>query len=389
MLFNNQKKQGRTTMYRSAGTLTLACLATLFLSACTKEEAPVGPPASRPVKVFTVEGGSAAAIRRFPARVDASQRAELSFRVSGQLAEIKVREGDMVQQGDLVARLDPTDYEIVLEDRTATFDNAQRNFARGKELIVDGNISRRDYDRMEADFRTATAALNAAKKDMDYTEMRAPFDGRIAQRVVENFEEVLAKQTVFFLQDVGFLDVIIDLSESLIRSLRANSAHQQRDIDREPAITAVVGFEDRPGASFPLTIKEIATRANDETQTYPVTFTMRAPEDFTVLPGMTAQVEVDFSKIIVNDAAKWVPARAVQADGSLSPRVWVLDSDSMTVSSQAVVIGRMSGSMVQVTDGLNGGEEIVSVGSPYLAEGMKVTRMAQTEQAQPRADDPS
>jgi multidrug efflux pump subunit AcrA (membrane-fusion protein) len=69
--------------------------------------------------------------------------------------------------------------------------------------------------------------------------------------------------------------------------------------------------------------------------------------------------------------------------------VWVLDSDSITVSSQAVVIGRMSGRMVEVTDGLNGGEEIVSVGAPYLAEGMKVTRMAQTEQAQPRADDPA
>jgi RND family efflux transporter MFP subunit len=374
-------------MYRSAGTLTLACLATLFLSACSKEEAPVGPPASRPVKVFTVEGGSAAAIRRFPARVEASQRAELSFRVSGQLAEIKVREGDLVQQGELVARLDPADYEIILEDREATFDNAQRNFARAKELIVDGNISRLDYDRMEADSRTAAAALSAAKKDMEYTELRAPFSGRIAQRVVENFEEVLAKQTVFFLQNVGFLDVVIDLPESLIRSLRANSAHEQRDIDHK--ITALVGFEDRPGASFPLTIKEIATKANDQTQTYPVTFNMRAPEDFTVLPGMTAQVEVDFSKIIVNDAAKWVPARAVQADGSLSPRVWVLDSASMTVSSQAVVIGRMSGSMVQVTDGLNGGEEIVSVGAPYLAEGMKVTRMAQTEQAQPRADDPA
>lgn len=376
-------------MYRLASTFPLACLAVLVLSGCGKDEAPVGPPASRPVKVFTVEGGSAAAIRRFPARVDASQRAELSFRVSGRLAEINVREGDMVQQGDLVARLDPTDYEIILEDRQATFDNAKNNFARAKELIVDGNISSRDYDRMEADFRTTTAALNAAKKDMDYTELHAPFNGRIAQRTVENFEEVLAKQTVFFLQDVGFLDVIIDLSESLIRSLHANSAQEMRDIDRNPPITAVVSFEDRPGASFPLTIKEIATRANEQTQTYPITFKMRAPEDFAVLPGMTAKVQVDFSEIMVDDAAKWVPARAVQADGSLSPRVWVLDGASMTVSSQAVVIGRMSGRMLEVTGGLNGGEEIVSVGAPYLAEGMKVTRMARTEQAQPRADDPA
>ena len=61
----------------------------------------------------------------------------------------------------------------------------------------------------------------------------------------------------------------------------------------------------------------------------------------------------------------------------------------MTVSSRSVSIGRMSGSMIEITDGLEGGEEIVSVGAPYLAEGMRVTRMAETEQAVPRAGDPS
>ena len=60
----------------------------------------------------------------------------------------------------------------------------------------------------------------------------------------------------------------------------------------------------------------------------------------------------------------------------------------MTVSAREVTIGRMSGAMVEVTDGLAGGEEIVSVGAPYLAEGMKVSRMAVTEQAVPRAGDP-
>jgi len=83
-----------------------------------------------------------------------------------------------------------------------------------------------------------------------------------------------------------------------------------------------------------------------------------------------------------------VPVRAVQADSGLEPRVWVLDPQSMTVSSQKVTIGRMSADMIEVTSGLAGGEEIVAVGAPYLAEGMKVTRMAQTEQAVPRAGDP-
>ena len=84
---------------------------------------------------------------------------------------------------------------------------------------------------------------------------------------------------------------------------------------------------------------------------------------------------------------KWVPVRSVQGDNALKPRVWVLNADTMTVSSRSVEIGRMSGRSIQVLEGLDGDEEIVSVGGPYLAEGMLVTRMKLTEQAIPRADD--
>jgi multidrug efflux pump subunit AcrA (membrane-fusion protein) len=104
---------------------------------------------------------------------------------------------------------------------------------------------------------------------------------------------------------------------------------------------------------------------------------------------MTATVTLDLSELVSKEKVKWVPARAVQADSGLSPRVWVLDPTSMTVSPQAVAIGRMSGSMIEITGGLSGGEEIVAVGAPYLAEGMGVTRMLVTEQAVPRAGDPS
>jgi RND family efflux transporter MFP subunit len=378
-------------MRSTTGSLVFVTLLASLLVACGRQDEPLAPPASRPVKIYTVDGGAAQAVRQFPARVDASQRAELSFRVSGRLQEIAVREGDMVSEGDLIARLDPTDYKIILEDRQATFDNAERNFIRGKELIVDGNISRIDYDRMEANYRTSEAALSQARKDLEYTEMVAPFEGRIARRLVENFEEVLAKQTVFYLQNVNALDVIINLPESLVRSIRGNSQVEdfEEEVETRRKLPAWVSFGDRADTQFPLKIKEIATKADDQTQTYQVTFTMNSPEDFTVLPGMTASVSVDFADIIVTDGAKWVPVRAVQADTGLAPHVWVLNPDEMTVSSRQVSIGRMSEGRIEITGGLEGGEEIVEVGAPYLAEGMRVTRMAEVEQAIPRADDPA
>ncbi len=366
----------------------LLTTAGLLLSACSKD-APPPEVSSRPVKIYTVEGPGDQALREFPGAVNASQRADLAFRVSGVLEEVLVREGESVGKGQLLARLDPTDYAIVLEDRQATFDNAQRNFQRAKELIKDGNISKTDYDRMEANFRTASAALTQAKQDLEYTELRAPFDGTIARREVENFEEVLGKQTIFRFANLAQMDITIDLPESLVRSIRARADDfetGQRVAKQERDVTALASFEGRESSSFSLKIKEVATKADPQTQTFRVTFTMPQPDSFRVLPGMTANVLVDFSQIITSEYAKWVPISAVQATAELDPRVWALDPENMTVSSQPVKIGRMSGDRIEILDGLAGGEEIVSVGAAYLAEGMQVTRMKQGEQAVPRED---
>jgi RND family efflux transporter MFP subunit len=376
-------------MYLSTGKLVGALCALGILTACGGPEPEPAPPASRPVKIFTVSGIEGSALRRFPGSIDASQRADLAFRVSGQLQELRVREGELVEKGQTLAQLDPTDFKIVVQDRQATYDKDERNFERANELIVDGNISKFDYDRMDAAVKSSRAFLDQAKQELEYTDLRAPFAGRIALRDVENFEDVVAKQRVFRLQNVAMLEVRIDLPESLIRTFRSRGDSDVNVDDPDSMLTAHAEFEGRAGVSFPLHVKEVATKADSQTQTFRVTFEMPSPEDFTVLPGMTATVSVDFSKLVSQDVVKWVPVTAVQADSSLEPLVWVLDDETMTVSSLPVTIGRMSGNQVEVRSGLTGGEEIVSVGAPYLAEGMKVTRMALSEQAVPRADDPA
>lgn len=375
-------------LWRPAGIL---CLCVLVLSACGRqEEAPVEVGA-RPVKLFRVEGSLGEEIRRFPASIDASQRAELTFRVSGRLASLPIREGDVVDEGELVASLDPTDYQLALDDRQAVFDNTQRNFERAKELVEDGNISRLDYDRMEADFRSATAALEQARTNLSYTELRAPFAGRIARRDVENFEDVRAKQVIAFLQDLNELEVIIGLPESLVRSIRGGPPDDIDDLNTDAAgageVEALVSFDDEGGIRYPLMVSEIATRADPDTGTYRVVFHMPQPEEFTVLPGMTAEVEVDLSDRLIANSATWIPARAVQANAELSPRVWVLDPDSMKVQPRAVETGRVSGALIEVLSGLRGGEEVVTAGAAYLSDGLEVRRLVTGEQAVPRAGD--
>ena len=370
------------TAFRS---LCVALTAVALLHGCGGEAPTTTEPGSRPVKTFVVGGAEFAGKRSFPGRVESTYRADLAFRVQGTVQEILVKEGDLVQPDQLLARLDPTDYEIVLKDRQASFENSQRNFQRAAELIEDGYISRIEYDRLEANFKTSEAALAAARQDLDYTELRAPFAGRIAKRHVEAFEEVGIKQPAFTLQDVDSLQVKIDVPETLMRSLRARQDTQPEDA----APPAVATFEGNPERPFPLTFREVSTRADPQTQTFEVTFNMPAPQDFIVLPGMTATVTVDLSGRVARPSQSlWVPLNAVVADSELGARVWVLDPQAMTVSSVAVEVGSMQGDRIEITSGLEGGEEIVSVGASYLAEGMRVTRMEASEQAVPRSGDP-
>jgi RND family efflux transporter MFP subunit len=316
-------------------------------------------------------------------RIESATRAELSFRVPGTVQEILVKEGDLVEPGQALARLDPTDYETVVRDRQATFDNSQRNFERARELIEKGFISGTEFDRLEANYKTSEASLEAARQDLAYTELKAPFGGRVAKRHVERFEDVDVKQTVFTLQDVATLQVKIDLPESLVRSLREKAEDEADD-----AVPIFATFEGQNGQPLPLTLAEVSTRADPKTQTFEVTFNMPQPKDFVVLPGMTATVTADLSgRLVQAEASHWVPVGAVVADSALGSRVWVLDPQSMTVRSVAVEAGQMQGERIEILAGLAGGEEIVSVGASYLAEGMRVSRMATGEQAVPRAED--
>jgi len=147
-------------------------------------------------------------------------------------------------------------------------------------------------------------------------------------------------------------------------------------------------FKDVPGVEIPLTFKEVATKADTKTQTFELTYTMEQLVDATVLPGMTATVTADLSAIEDEDVVFSVPVSAVVGDYKLDPRVWTVDMESMAVKPQSVKVGRMLGDDIEVLDGLEPGNRIVTAGTPFLVEGMKVTLMPELEQAEPRPDDP-
>jgi RND family efflux transporter MFP subunit len=357
-------------------TILASILLPLVVSACS-EETPLPPPESRPVKTILVGGASAGDTRQFPGVVDAIQKADLSFRVEGKVNEILVKEGDMVEKGQLLARLDPTDYQIRLNDRKASYETAKTNFDRAKELVGKGAISQVDHDKLRAEYFTAKSNLEAAEQDLKYTSLKATFPGYIAKRHIEKFEEVRQKQEVFTLQDITELEIEIDVPESLMIQLRKTTEPGKVSHPRRNMYAA---FDQIKETQFPLELKEVSTRADAKTRTFKAALKMKNPENYNILPGMTATVFAEvFASETGNTLTVDLPLSAVVAGASKQATVWIVDEDSMTVSPKSVTTGLLTSNSISV-NGLEPGERVVTAGAAFMREGMKVTLLQTGEQ---------
>ncbi len=354
----------------------------LLIAACDAEQEAKTDEVVRPVKSVLVGENAEGTVREFPARILASRRVDLAFRVPGTLNELAVREGDTVKADQTIASLDPKDFQNVVDDRQAKYDEAVKNYERGKELVETGVLSQVAFDRLEAAFKTSETALDQAKTDLSYTVLKAPFGGDVARRFVQNFEEVQAKQAIIALSDTSKLDVKFDVPERLMILLTEDANATQSN---DPEVTA--SFEADPEKSFPLTFKEVATRADQSTQTFEVTYQMASTADLQILPGMTATVTVDLSAYLQEEERYLIPVDAIVGDAKLKPSVWIVDENTMQVSERPVGVGKLSGGLVEITEGLKKGERIVTAGAPFLSDGMKIWIMPETEQAAERDED--
>jgi len=349
---------------------TILLATSAFLGAC-EEPQQTFVATSRPVKTIVVGGQSSGDIRSFPAEVDAIQKADISFRVSGRIQKIYVKEGDQVKKGQLLAELDPTDFEITLKDRKASYNTAKANYDRAKELVDKGAISKVDHDNIRAKYYTAKANLNSAEQDLIYTKLKADFDGYIAKRYVENFEEVVLSKTIFSLVDVSSLKIIIDVPENLMMVIDKSQAGER---------SLYAKFDSIKNKQFPLQFREASTRADPSTKTFKVTLMMASSDTHNILPGMTGTVFVEMFPTEADSArAVILPVSAVVSDNKKQATVWIVDEKTMTVTQKRVTPGFMEGGSIQV-NGLDQGDRVVTAGASSLRKNMKVTLLQTGEQ---------
>ena len=333
----------------------------LLLAGCDKGGAAVAE-TEAPRTVRIVEVGEAAAIDRrgFVGRVEDLRTVDLAFQVEGELVALPPIEGETLEQGALLAALDPEDFALALERAEAELQLAGADYQRSRDLFARGAVpeARRDQDR--AAFRLAEVARDRAARDLRLTRITAPFEALMARRLVDEHAYVTPDRPVLRVHDVTEMRVVISVPEDLVALVRSSGG-----FTAEARLTAA------PDVAFPLTLREFAAEADGVAQSYDVSFAIDAPLDPRVLPGMTATVLVSINGKVAEGATE-VPLAAIDTNGAEGFQVWVIDPESREVQPRPVTLGLPGDATATVLDGLEPGEAIVAAGVAQLSPGQRV-----------------
>lgn len=350
----------------------------VFLASCG---GPADPPQAPPpaVEVQDVFMEPVATEFEFVARTRAREDAEIRARITGAIMERNFEEGQIVEKDALLFRIDPRPYEAALNaaradlaQANAAVEVAQRNLARGEELLPDGYISESEMDKLRgerdraiASREAAQAAIEQAQLNLNFTEIRAPFRGRTgrSQLSIGDLVDPTAGPLVSLVQIDPML-VDFDVNERTL--LEAMKGNQARVAQGEPAIEYTPRLRLVSGDFYPLegTIDYASNRVNPSTGT--ITVTARFPNpDQNLIPGQ-------FGRIIVKRGEPLermlIPQSSVLEDMQ-GRYVYVVDDDNLVVRKN-VALGQRHGVNWVVESGLEPGDRVIVNGLQKVRPGM-------------------
>jgi RND family efflux transporter MFP subunit len=363
-----------------------AILALILITGCERQVPSRTQEMVRPVRTMSVGVSPKSGGRAFPGQAEANEEAELSFQVGGSLIEVSANVGDTVKKGQVLAKLDPQDFEVRLLAAEGELSAAQANLeianvdlTRQEYLVKNKAAPVKDLDRAAAlvEFHKSNVAALTSKRDLaqselSYGQLTAPFDGIIAARVAQTFQTVQRREPVVRLLETSRIKFGVDLPETVMPLL--------------PYVKEIwVTFQAAPGNKLPATIQETSHEASRSTRTYRLTVVMDQPPGVRILPGMSGELRARVEPPSTQPKAMEVLASALFEESNEATCVWLVDTSSMTVHRQPVKTSRPT-SVGFLVEGLKAGQTVVIAGVHYLKEGQKIRIMeSATDGAEPTA----
>lgn len=341
----------------------------ISLAACRKpvEEEVVEQP--RAVKVWEVHNGGSRRVVELPGQIQAVRQTWKAFEVSGRIIENPLKEGQAFKKGDVLAKLDPRDFQADRDSAFARYQTAKVTEARLRRLYARNAVSKAQYELAQRDLVTAESDFQRAEKALADTELVADFDGTVAKVVVDEFAHVNKKENVMLIVDMSSMEIEVHVPESLLAVPMPGETEYERVENAKPLVIPSA----MPEQAFPAHLSEASDTADPVTRTYEATLSFRPPPDLIIRPGMTAKVR---ATIPANERTRSqgfpVPPSVVFADSGGRSLVWRIDRETMTVSAVEVEMGAMLDGSVVLTKGLASGDLIAASGVHRLHEGQRV-----------------
>ena len=338
--------------------------AVLLLTACNKPPAPPEP--LRPVKTVRVSMETGEAAFSLPGEVRARHEAPLAFRVGGKIIECKVSLGDTVRRGQVLARLEPNDYDLAAQAGAASAAEArsasilaEAELARYRNLREKGFVSAAMLDQKQAAADAARARLDAMRsahtgqsRQVNYTALTAENNGIITGYNCNAGQVVGAGQPVLHLAQSGEKEILVHLPEAELARFRS-------------AAGFTVSLNALPDKSYKGTLRELAGAADPATRTYAARIAVKNA-DAAMQLGMSAIAKTQSA----GELAIRLPLAAVFGRNNKSS-VWQVDEAGI-VHAASIVVAAIEGNMVRVASGLAEGSTVVVAGANLLRDGEKV-----------------
>lgn len=352
-------------------TAPLLLLLAAALGACSRQEAPPEP--VRAVKVLTVGEQAVHTDTVYAGEVRARVESRLGFRVGGKLVQRAVEAGQRVAAGQLLAAIDPQDYQLSLQAAQAQLAAAQTqrdvalaDFKRYESLKGQGFISGAELERRDASLKAAEAALVQARSQaqaqgnqLGYARLQATAAGVVTALEAEVGQVLAAGQPVLRLAHDGPRDAVFNVPEQALGQFKPGMV-----------MTAQVSGS---AARLQGRVREVGASADPLTRTFTVKLAIEVSERLPL--GATVNVQPPSQEAAAAPRAIQLPTTALRQEGEGSA-VWVLDEASMTVRSQKVSLGPVQAEQVVIASGLQPGQKVVVAGVHVLSPGQKVTLYA-------------
>ena len=305
-----------------------------------------------PVEVSNVSRGNISAYYANTATLEAEQEATVVARVRGIVREIYVEEGDQVKAGQVIAKIEDDQYRIEAARAKATLDRLQNDFQRNKELYEKNLIAAEAYQNSQYEFESQKAAYELAQLNLEHTSIKSPISGVISERYVKVGNMIGTDQQVYRVTDFRPLQAILHIPEHEISKIR-------KDQRTELRVDAL------PNQTFLGHVERISPVVDSETGTFKVTIFVDETKDM-LRPGMFGRVKIVYD---TRENTRMIPKSAVMSQ-DLAQSVYVI-KDSLAFKKQ-IRTGYVNGMNIEVIDGLEDGEMVVTIGQGSLQDSSKV-----------------